>query len=78
MNHLSNQQGIDTISAGVSIAFLIYLVENGIAIESIKKLLKDIHQQPMDKQKEILEKELNIWKGEMNQVDDILIIGFKY
>ena len=42
MNHLSNQQGIDTISAGVSIAFLIYLVENGIAIESIKKLLKDI------------------------------------
>jgi aldehyde:ferredoxin oxidoreductase len=42
MNHLSNQQGIDTISAGVSIAFLIYLVENGIAIESIKKLLRDV------------------------------------
>jgi aldehyde:ferredoxin oxidoreductase len=43
MNHLSNQQGIDTISAGVSIAFLIYLVENGIAIENIKNLLKDIN-----------------------------------
>jgi len=43
MNHLSNQQGIDTISAGVSIAFLIYLVENGIAVENIKKLLKDIN-----------------------------------
>ncbi|MHA1343325.1 MAG: aldehyde ferredoxin oxidoreductase family protein [Promethearchaeota archaeon] len=42
MNKLSNEQGIDTISAGVSIAFLIYLVENNIAKENIKKHLIDI------------------------------------
>jgi len=43
MNHLSNQEGIDTISAGVSIAFLIYLVENKIALEEIGKHLNSIN-----------------------------------
>ncbi|MHA1150462.1 MAG: aldehyde ferredoxin oxidoreductase family protein [Promethearchaeota archaeon] len=42
MNHLSNQEGIDTISAGVSIAFLIYLVQNNLAIELIKSKLEEI------------------------------------
>ncbi len=42
MNHLSNQQGVDTISAGVTIAFLIYLIENKIAIDKIKNELIDI------------------------------------
>ncbi|MFX0019338.1 MAG: aldehyde ferredoxin oxidoreductase family protein [Promethearchaeota archaeon] len=42
-NHLCNIYGIDTISAGVSIAFLIYLVENKIAIDNIKKYLSDIN-----------------------------------
>ncbi|MFO8019774.1 MAG: aldehyde ferredoxin oxidoreductase family protein [Promethearchaeia archaeon] len=34
--HKCNIYGIDTISAGVSIAFLIYLVENNINLENIK------------------------------------------
>jgi len=42
LNHLSNQEGIDTISAGVSIAFLIYLVENKIGIEKIENHLANI------------------------------------
>ena len=42
-NHLCNVDGIDTISTGVSIAFLIYLVENKIAIDNIKKHLQDIN-----------------------------------
>lgn len=41
-NYLCNQQGLDTISCGVSIAFLIYLVENKIALEEISPLLTDI------------------------------------
>ncbi|MFX1456650.1 MAG: aldehyde ferredoxin oxidoreductase C-terminal domain-containing protein, partial [Promethearchaeota archaeon] len=41
-NHLCNKFGIDTISCGVSIAFLIYLVENKLGIEKIKSYLTDI------------------------------------
>ncbi len=42
MNHLSNEEGVDTISAGVSIAFLIYLVENKLALDKIESYLTDI------------------------------------
>ncbi|MFX0021298.1 MAG: aldehyde ferredoxin oxidoreductase family protein [Candidatus Hermodarchaeota archaeon] len=41
-NHLSNLYGIDTISSGVSIAFLIYLVENKINLPKIQEYLEDI------------------------------------
>lgn len=41
-NHLSNVYGVDTISCGVSIAFLIYLVENKLGIERIKQNLNDL------------------------------------
>lgn len=41
-NHLSNTFGIDTISSGVCIAFLIYLVENKINLSIIKEHLVDI------------------------------------
>ncbi len=42
-NHMCNVYGFDTISSGVSIAFLIYLVENNLGIENIKQHLKDIN-----------------------------------
>jgi len=41
-NHICNLDGVDTISSGVSISFLIYLVENKIAIDKIKKSLTGI------------------------------------
>jgi len=41
-NHACNLEGIDTISTGVSIAFLIYLIENNIGVENVKKHLDDI------------------------------------
>ncbi len=41
-NHMCNVYGFDTISSGVSIAFLIYLVENNLGIENIKQYLGDI------------------------------------
>ena len=41
-NHICNLEGIDTISSGVSISFLIYLVENNISIDNITKYLSDI------------------------------------
>jgi ligand-binding sensor domain-containing protein/serine phosphatase RsbU (regulator of sigma subunit) len=44
--------------------------------KSFKKLLLQIHKQPMDEQKQILEKTLEDWKGNTPQIDDILVIGF--
>ncbi len=41
-HHMCNVYGFDTISGGVSIAFLIYLVENNLGIDKIKSYLKDI------------------------------------
>jgi len=42
-NHLCNKYGIDTISCGVSIAFLIYLVQNNVQSDNIKQFLTDIN-----------------------------------
>ena len=41
-NHICNLEGVDTISSGVSISFLIYLVENQIAINEISMNLSEI------------------------------------
>lgn len=41
-NHICNLDGIDTISSGVSISFLIYLRENNISVDKISNYLKDI------------------------------------
>lgn len=42
-NHICNLEGVDTISSGVVISFLIYLVENKIAIDAISQNLADIN-----------------------------------
>jgi aldehyde:ferredoxin oxidoreductase len=41
--HKCNLYGIDTISTGVCISFLIYLIENKLGVEMIKKYLKKIN-----------------------------------
>jgi len=47
-------------------------------IGPFRKLLLDIHQKPMKEQQEILEKNIKDWMGKKyNQIDDILVIGFK-
>jgi serine phosphatase RsbU (regulator of sigma subunit)/Tfp pilus assembly protein PilF len=45
--------------------------------EKFKKLLFDIHDQPMYEQKETLEQTLKDWMGEHSQRDDILVIGVR-
>ncbi|HPF94808.1 MAG TPA: SpoIIE family protein phosphatase, partial [Tenuifilaceae bacterium] len=42
-----------------------------------KQLLLDIHQKPMDEQKEILHQEHLKWRGETDQIDDIVIFGVR-
>jgi serine phosphatase RsbU (regulator of sigma subunit) len=45
--------------------------------QNFKKLLLDIHIHPLQKQKELLEGKLDEWQGELEQVDDILVVGIK-
>lgn len=42
-----------------------------------RHLLLSIYKQPMEMQKQILENSINDWKGNFEQVDDILVMGVK-
>jgi serine phosphatase RsbU (regulator of sigma subunit) len=42
-----------------------------------RHLLLTIHQYPMEEQQRLLEERINRWKGTAEQVDDILVIGFR-
>ena len=46
-------------------------------VKNLKQLLAAIHKQPFISQKKYLEKTLTEWKGDLEQIDDVLIIGFK-
>jgi tetratricopeptide (TPR) repeat protein len=42
-----------------------------------KEFLTRIHEKPFNEQKKLLDKEFIEWKANINQVDDVLVIGFK-
>jgi ligand-binding sensor domain-containing protein/serine phosphatase RsbU (regulator of sigma subunit) len=44
--------------------------------KNLKKMLLQIHHLPMEEQKQLLVKTIDDWKGDLAQVDDILVIGF--
>jgi serine phosphatase RsbU (regulator of sigma subunit) len=43
-----------------------------------KQLLINIHQKPLDEQKEILEKEYEEWRMDIEQIDDIIVMGIRF
>lgn len=45
--------------------------------KQLNKLLMSIHTDPVDRQKQVLESTLANWKGNLEQVDDVCIIGIK-
>jgi serine phosphatase RsbU (regulator of sigma subunit) len=44
---------------------------------SFRELLLKIHNDPLEKQKQILDKTISEWQGNLNQIDDILVIGIR-
>ncbi|MCD6066440.1 MAG: rsbU 7 [Bacteroidetes bacterium] len=46
-------------------------------VGNLQKLLAQIYIKPMDEQREILIKHFNNWKGEHEQIDDVLVIGVR-
>jgi len=45
---------------------------------NFKKLILSLQKSSMDKQKDLLNKEFMRWKGDLQQIDDVCIIGFKF
>jgi serine phosphatase RsbU (regulator of sigma subunit) len=46
-------------------------------VKRFQKLLMDIHALPMQEQLVLVEKAFTEWKGKLEQVDDVLVIGFR-
>jgi serine phosphatase RsbU (regulator of sigma subunit) len=45
--------------------------------KKFKQFLLDIHHKPMEEQKELLHQEHLVWRGEMEQIDDVVIFGVR-
>jgi hypothetical protein len=45
--------------------------------KQLQQLIVDNGQLTMGEQKQMLEKEFDIWKGDLEQVDDVLVIGIR-
>ena len=43
-----------------------------------KQLLINIHRKPLSEQKEILEKEYEEWRHDIEQIDDIMVMGISF
>ena len=42
-----------------------------------RQVLKDIYNEPMEKQRNLLEQGFHNWRGDYHQIDDVLVIGFR-
>jgi serine phosphatase RsbU (regulator of sigma subunit) len=69
---------------------MIYLFSDGYADQfggegmkkfkskNLKQLLTKIAGEPVDKQRQILDDSMEKWRGNIEQIDDILVIGRKF
>ena len=46
--------------------------------KNFKALLKEIHEKPVEEQKQILDERFKAWKGDRSQIDDILVMGMRF
>ncbi len=46
-------------------------------VGNMQKLVSDIYHKPIKEQEQLLLKNFLDWKGELEQIDDVLVIGFK-
>ena len=53
------------------------LKEKRMKSSGFKQILLDVNEHPMNKQKELLEAYLDEWRGENEQIDDIMVFGIK-
>jgi len=46
-------------------------------VTPFREMLVSIHEKPMNEQKQLLEEKFYQWKGSMEQIDDVLVFGFR-
>ncbi len=51
--------------------------EKKFMVKRLKNLLLSVHSLPFEEQKSILNQELDKWKGNQKQTDDVLLMGFR-
>ena len=68
---------------------MIYLFTDGFADQfggehnkkfmssSFKQLLLDIHEKALTEQRQILDNKFSEWKGDNEQIDDVLVVGIR-
>lgn len=44
---------------------------------NLRKLLLSIQDQSIEKQKQLLDEAFESWRGDLEQIDDVCMIGFK-
>ncbi len=47
-------------------------------MKNFTQLLHSVHHKPMQEQKEILKLKFDEWRNEYSQIDDVLVIGFRF
>ena len=84
-----NAEKFDKVLIRVSKGDVLYLFTDGFPDQKgersqkkfyykpFRELLLSIHPSPMEEQKKILETTLTDWKGSLEQIDDILVIGVR-
>ena len=48
------------------------------SVEVRKEYLQTIHNMPMSEQKILLEKNFDVWKGNQEQTDDVILMGVRF
>lgn len=83
-------QGFENHRIRIQNGDLVYLFSDGYADQfgggsgkkfmsrNLRDLLLDIHLKPVEEQRSLLEGAFESWKGEHDQIDDVLIIGRKF
>ena len=54
------------------------LKDKRFMLEHLKEIIYLNHNESMERQKELLLSELDDWKGDLDQTDDILILGIRF
>ena len=88
--HIFFEKPFTNIDFEIQKGDMIYLFSDGYADQfggpknkkfrynQFQKLLLEIHNEPLGKQKEVLERTILNWKGNNDQIDDILVMGIRF
>ena len=88
--HVGKEKSFTNHNFKISKGDMMYLYTDGFADQfggpeekkfksiSFRQLLLEIHNKPLEEQKQILDRTLEDWRGNLNQIDDILVMGIRF